>query len=126
MQPKLKEQPKEWVKFTVVMALLASVLSWLLYRPSFRTVLVLALLTVLIAAIRPRWFRRFYRGGMTVSFHVGQVMGRILLILLFLLVVTPMGLLLRLFGKDLLRLKRPAANSYWHEAKNANQFDRMF
>ena len=126
MQPRLKEQPKEWVKFTAVMAVLVSVLSWLLYRPVFPTVLILGLVTMLICVARPRWFRGFYRGGMTVSFHVGQFMGRILLTVLFLLVVTPMGLLLRLFGKDLLRLKRPEADSYWHPAKNANQFDRMF
>ena len=64
---------------------------------------------------------------MTVSFQIGQMMGRILLTALFLLVVTPMGLLLRLLGKDLLQLKRPAkAESYWRAAKTANQFDRMF
>jgi hypothetical protein len=63
---------------------------------------------------------------MTVSFHIGQVMGRILLTVLFVIVVTPMGLLLRLFGKDLLQLKRRPTTSYWRAAKNANQFDRMF
>lgn len=126
MQPKLKESPKEWLKFTAVMALLACVLSFLMYRRIFAVVLVLAMLVLVVCALRPRWFRGFYRGGMTVSFYVGQVMGRILLTGLFLLAVTPMGLMLRLFGKDLLRLKRTEANSYWRPAKNANEFDRMF
>lgn len=127
MQPKLKENPKEWLKFTGVMALLVSVLAFMLFRPFFPFVLGLAAITLAICAFRPRWFRGFYRGGMTVSFHIGQIMGRILLTLLFLLVVTPTGLLLRLFGKDLLQLKRnPAANSFWRPAKNSNQFDRMF
>ena len=127
MQLKLKENPREWLKFTAVMAVLVSVLSFLLYRPAFPIVLGLSILGLVICAARPRWFRGFYRGGMTVSFHIGQVMGRILLTLLFLLVVTPMGLLLRLFGKDLLQLKRPAgATTYWRPAKTSNQFDRMF
>jgi len=30
---------------------------------------------LLLALIQPRWFRGFYRGGMTVSFHIGQVIG---------------------------------------------------
>lgn len=126
MQPKLKENPREWLKFTAVMAVLASVLAFLLYRPIFLPVLALAVVALSICFMRPRWFRGFYRGGMTASFHIGQVMGRILLTVLFVLVVTPMGLLLRLFGKDLLRLKRTETQTYWHTAKNANQFDRMF
>jgi len=127
MQLKLKESPKEWLKFTAVMALLVNVLSFMAYPPTFPFALALAVLALVVCALRPRWFRGFYRAGMTVSFHVGQVMGRILLTLLFLLVVTPMGLLLRLLRKDLLQLKRPpSASTYWRPAKTSNQFDRMF
>jgi hypothetical protein len=127
MQLKLKENPKEWVKFTAVMALLVSVLAFFLYRRVFPFALGISLLALIVCALRPRWFRGFYRSGMTVSFHIGQVIGRVLLTIFFLVVVTPMGLLLRLLGKDLLHLKRPAgANTYWRQAKTANQFDRMF
>ena len=127
MRLKLKESPREWLKFTAVMALLVSVLSFLLYRRVFPIVLGVSLAALVVCALRPRWFRGFYRGGMTVSFHIGQVMGRILLTVFFLIVVTPMGLLLRLFGKDLLQLKRPVdANTYWRQAKTSDEFDRMF
>lgn len=38
----------------------------------------------------------------------------VLLAILFFLVIAPIGLLLRLFGRDVLRLRRdPAAASYW-------------
>jgi len=127
MQLKLKDNPKEWLKFTAVIGLLVSILAFILYGPVFPTVLAIAVFALIACAVRPRWFRGFYRGGMTVSFHIGQVMGKILLTILFLLVVTPMGLLLRLLGKDLLQLKRPpSASSYWRAAKTSNQFDRMF
>ena len=127
MRLKLKENPREWLKFTAVMALMVSVLSFVAYRRAFPFVVGCAVLALLICTARPRWFRGFYRAGMTVTFHIGQVIGRILLTVFFLAVVTPLGLLLRLFGKDLLQLKRPAgAASYWRPAKTANQFDRMF
>jgi hypothetical protein len=127
MQLKLKDNPKEWLKFTAVMALLVSVLSFVLHRPIFPIVLAMAVLALVACAVQPRWFRGFYRGGMTVSFHIGQVMGKILLTILFLLVVTPMGLLLRMMGKDLLQLKRPSSvSTYWRQAKTSPQFDRMF
>jgi len=130
---RLQEKPIEWIKFTAVIGVTVNLVAWLLWKrgvlpqPVPATTTVLALLAVVIASIRPSWFRGFYRGGMTVSFHIGQVIGKVLLTLFFFLIVTPMGLLLRLFGKDLLRLKKtPATQTYWHPAKNSREFDRMF
>ena len=133
MQLKLKENPREWQKFTAVIALLFAVLTWFAYRrawiPREAWLAVLAALigTVILSLLFPRLFRGFYRAGMTLSFHVGQVMGRIMLTLFFLLVLTPIGLLLRVMGKDLLQLRRdPAATTFWTPAKFSKQFDRMF
>lgn len=133
MQPKLKENPREWLKFTAVMAVAATALSALLWRrhllsgSAFAVLATALAVTVMICALRPRWFRGFYRAGMTASFHVGQVMGRILLSIVFLLIVTPLGLVLRLTGKDLLQLRQdPNATTYWRKAKTAGPIDRQF
>ncbi len=130
---RLKEKPIEWIKFTVVMGLAVNVVVWLLWRRGVFPAAApgvtggLALAAVVLSLLRPRWFRGFYRGGMTASFHIGQIIGKVLLTLLFFLVVTPLGLLLRLSGKDLLQLKKPGDNrTGWHPAKNNNEFDRMF
>ena len=133
MKLKLKEEPREWLKFTGVMALAGTLVTFVLLRKHVvsREVFIGMMsglaLALAICAARPRWFRGFYRAGMTASWHVGQVMGRLLLTVLFLLLVTPLGLLLRLLGKDLLELKRrPDAASYWHVAKKPGPLDRMF
>lgn len=133
MQPKLKENPREWQKFTAVMVFMVGVICVALHRRGMMHttamgVAVVALILVALASlIRPRSFRGFYRSGMTVSFHMGQVMGGILLSVFFLLVVTPLGLFLRLLGKDLLELKRdPTAKTYWRPARSNPNFDRMF
>jgi hypothetical protein len=133
MQLKLKENPREWQKFTVVLAVMGGVLSWLAYhRRWLPAESCFGILAVLVAAIVlsllfPRWFRPLYRGGMTVSFRIGQVMGAILLTLFFVVVLTPIALLLRLTGKDLLRLKRESgATTFWQPAKCSKEFDRMF
>jgi len=45
----------------------------------------------------------------------------------FWLVLTPMGLLLRLWGKDLLTLRRrTTSTTYWRSARISDQFDRQF
>jgi hypothetical protein len=130
---RLKEKPSEWIKFTAVMGLVANIILWMLWWQGLLRDAVpvattaLAILAVAIASLRPRWFRGFYRGGMTVSFHIGQVIGKLLLTVFFFLVVTPIGILLRLAGKDLLQIKRhPGQTTYWHSAKNNREFDRMF
>jgi hypothetical protein len=133
MRLKLKEEPKEWWKFTAVMALAAGLVVCLFFRRGVlgRDALAgvgLALLSILIAAaIQPRWFRGFYRAGMTASFHLGQAMGKALLTVCFLIVVTPLGVLLRLTGKDLLGLKRNSQRtSYWMRPRRPGPLDRQF
>ena len=130
---RLKEKPIEWIKFTAVIGLVVNIVLWLIWwRDGLpiiapMTTAVIALLAVFVAILRPYWFRGFYRGGMTVSFQIGQVIGKILLTLFFFIFVTPLGLLLRLLGKDLLLLKEmPDEKTYWHTAKKNREFDRMF
>jgi len=133
MSLKLKEDPKEWMKFTAALAVAAGALTVLLWKRQIvsRTVLTLVLLlasaALSIGLVRPKWFRRVYRVGMTVSFQIGQGVGKIVLVIFFWLVLTPIGLLLRLWGKDLLSIKRRTATStYWQPARSSDQFDRQF
>jgi ABC-type dipeptide/oligopeptide/nickel transport system permease component len=133
MKFRLEEQPGAWRKFTLTTALAVEVIGVLLWWRQLLPGRVLAGLLVgvalvtLLASVKPRWFRRFYRVGMTASFHVGQFMGQVMLTVLFFLVLTPLGWSLRLAGKDLLRLQRPkAAGSYWQPAKQDGRLDQMF
>lgn len=133
MKLRLKEEPKEWLKFTAALAVVAgAIVAMSRYRgwiPGPVAAALLGALAVLLACglARPRLVRPLYRAGMTVSFCVGQVVGRILLALIFISVLTPMGLALRLFGKDLLRLRRrPGSASYWRAARPGGPLDRQF
>ncbi|MSU19955.1 MAG: hypothetical protein EXS30_01000 [Pedosphaera sp.] len=132
MKPKLKENPREWQKFTAVVGAAIFLAGFVLQKRGVLpgrplAVLVVTAIPVVVCLIRPMWFRGFYRAGTTAGFHVGQVVGKILLIVLFLVVLTPMGWLLRFAGKDLLNRKRkPDARSYWRPSKNASHFDRQF
>ena len=79
------------------------------------------------AALRPRWFRGYYRFSAKLGFGLSQAVGRALLALLFFIVVTPLGLVLRMLGQDPLRLRRPASEeSYWSEVRRKSSLDRLF
>lgn len=133
MRLKLKENPREWQKFTAVTALLFGGIALML---RWRKVISIKVLIVVIAflgaglvacLILPGWFRGYYRTGRRISFAIGWVMGRALLSLFFLAVLTPFALIARISGKDLLKLKRNSnQTTYWQPAKVGEEFDREF
>ena len=58
---------------------------------------------------------------------LGKIVSPIILAVVFFGIVTPIGLLLRLFKKDVLNLKLNNKSSYWLKRdKDMNQMDRQF
>jgi len=58
---------------------------------------------------------------------LGQIISPIVMGIIFFLVVTPIAFIMRLLGKDVLRLKKKSDNSYWIKktglkSKMKNQF----
>jgi hypothetical protein len=72
------------------------------------------------AALRPRWFRGYYRFSSKLGFAISRMAGFAVLALLFFIVITPLGLVLRMMGKDPLRLRRPAARRVIGRKSGAN------
>jgi len=133
MKLDLKEEPKEWRKAAWMsalgLALLSSLLRWRRVLPVAAWGLVLCLLAALAvaAALRPRWFRAYYRFSARLGFAISRVAGWAVLALLFFIVITPLGLVLRMLGKDPLRLRRPAgAASYWTATPPKSSLERLF
>ena len=133
MKLRLKEQPKEWRKSTWLtalgLALLGSLLCWRRVLPVRYWVVILAALALVAVLVwfRPRWFRGYYRFSARAGFWSSQLVAKVILAVVFVLLVTPLGLLFRLTGKDALRLKRSSnCDTYWQTAKEAGPLDRLF
>lgn len=62
----------------------------------------------------PAGLKPIYRVWMTLALVLGWFVSRLLLSILYFLVLTPTGLMLKLFGKDLLDRKMGDRDSYWH------------
>jgi len=90
-------------------------------------VLVLVALTALCAWVQPRWFRGYYRFTTRLGFYTMQVLGRVVLSVFFILILTPFGCLLRLLGKDFLQLKSPRdQQTFWQPARRDGSLDSIF
>lgn len=60
--------------------------------------------------------RAIYVVLMCVSFPIGFVFSSVLLVVIYFLVFTPIGLLFRLIGRDTMgRRLEPSRTTYWHE-----------
>ena len=63
-------------------------------------------------------------------FKFGMLLARfispIIMALVFFCVVTPTGLIMKLFNKDLLRLKKKRIKSYWIERKTKSEMKNQF
>ncbi|MFM8365203.1 MAG: SxtJ family membrane protein [Verrucomicrobiota bacterium] len=72
--------------------------------------------------------RPFYLAWMGFVWVVSWILGTIALAAVFYLVVTPIGVVARLLGRDCLKLRRPAPGSLWETvpAPRKDGFDRTF
>ena len=81
---------------------------------------LLGLGTFSLSRINPLWIRPIYVGLMALAAPIGFVVSLTLVSAIFFLMVTPVGLIFRLMGKDSMnKSPDPSANSYWHHRPSA-------
>jgi len=125
--------PREWRKTTLLgligPVVITSILSYrgVVSRGFLASALVLIALVALRACARPRWFRGHYRFTIRLGFYATQFFGKVVLAVVFFVIRTPLGLILRRLGKDLLQLKSPEAKqTCWQPARSDGSLDRMY
>jgi len=133
MNIRYKEDPRAWRKNVLLslapLIVLTALLLWrqLISRQlGFASIIVLLVLGIL-AFLRPGWFRAYYRVSTWAGFWSSQWVARVLLACLFIAVFVPAGVVLRLFGKDPLKLKRlQNTSTYWRPVRPSGSLDRLF
>jgi ABC-type uncharacterized transport system permease subunit len=86
-----------------------------------------ALVGLSLAYIWPASLRIIYLGWMYAALPIGWVVSHLLLALIYYLMVTPIGLFMRLVGSNpLQRRLDPDADSYWLERKPKEEAKRYF
>ena len=82
-----------------------------------------------IAAFVPRLGRIAYLAVYLPTSIIGYVVSNVMLTLMFFLVITPLGIVMKLMGKDLLQQRRPDRRTQWtpvKETKNEDSYYRQF
>lgn len=85
------------------------------------------LVLALIGQIVPQWLKPLFVVLALISMPIGLVVGELLLLLLFLLVLTPIAMVFRLIGRDALSRKRPKdASTFWIDRKPVTNVRRYY
>lgn len=74
----------------------------------------LGVVVLVLTPVRPVSVR-LYRAWMTLGLLMSRVTSPVVLLIIFLLVITPIALLSRLFRRDPLRLRPQPDESYWED-----------
>ena len=114
---RLKTGPRDLRKFCLLVGgVLAAVgiLYLLRHKARYPWFLIPGVVLLAFGVVLPRVLKYVYIAWMTLTIMLGFVMARVILTLFFFLVITPLALVARLFGKEFLNLKldRQAA-TYW-------------
>ena len=122
----IKSDKRDLRQFGITLAVffVALALVFFLKHKSGQAYLLYACALFLLAGLfTPTLLKPIQKVWMTLALLMGWVMTRVILCLLFYFVVSPIALLLRFLGKDLLGIKKSIrADSYWlPRQKNINQ-----
>ncbi len=130
----IKETKKDLRKFGLtvgsVLVLIAVVLFYFEKSSSVYFAVIGAVL-ILTAVIYPKILKLLNKIWMGLAIILGFVMSRVIIAILFYLVLTPIGLLAKLFGKIFMDLKyNKSAESYWEKRsikeKKQLDYERQF
>ena len=90
-------------------------------RESYELIILLGVAFIGLGLVMPIILKPFYLVWMIFATILGWIMTRLILGLLFYIIVSPIGLISRLFGKRFLELKNSSINSSYWNYKNSHR-----
>jgi hypothetical protein len=115
-----------------VLPLFGLIVSAILYYRFQQTIAPLAIITTCAVAgciglVKPSLIRPLYVGWMYAAYPIGWLIGHILLAVVFFVVLTPIGLIMRLLGRDPLQREFETNKpTYWEPLEQPTDIGRYF
>ena len=89
--------------------------------------IIISTLFLILGITNSKILTHLKRGWIKLGEILGKVVAPIIMGFIYFIIITPIGILMRLFGKDLLNIKLNKNKSYWiKREKNINTMKRQF
>ncbi len=116
--------------FVFVFGLLATWQGWRGTQVWMLFWLGLAVITASVTLLRPVWLTPFNQAWMALGFLLGRIISPLVLGIMYMVLIVPVGLVMRIMGRDIMHLRRESKASYWHERTDgmmsAERFKNQF
>ena len=87
----------------------------------------LSIVFLLLGIVNSKILNPFKKGWIKLGELLGRIIAPVVMFVIFFLIVTPIGLLMRLLGKDIINLKfNKKIKSYWMPRKAIKSMKRQF
>jgi len=114
----IKSEKSDLRKFGITVGIILLIIAGLLFwegKESFQLFLTVGVVLCVVGIAIPIILKPIYWIWMIFATILGWIMTRVILSLLFFIILTPIGLISRLFGKQFLELKyNKNLNTYWN------------
>ncbi len=99
----------------LIFVLIALWMLWKNHTPTIRIIFIgFGIFLLISGLVYPRILRPVYQVWMCLALSIGGLISRLILTILFFFVMTPIGLMLKLFGKKMLDIKQKGEkDTYW-------------
>jgi len=88
---------------------------------------ILSIIFLAIAFLQPKILKPLNHSWIKLGEILGKIIAPLVMALVFFAILTPTSFLVRIFGKDLLRLKFSKKKTYWlKRSKNITTMDKQF
>lgn len=94
----------------------------------YQIILIIGTVFILSGVIIPKVLKPIYKIWMTLAIILGWIMTRVILTILYYLIITPIGVIARLFGKQFLDLSwKKSTVSFWNKrSESVNEMEKQF
>ena len=118
----IKSEKSDLRKFGITIGVILLIIAGFLFwkeKESFQILLTFGIIFCILGIVIPFILKPIYWVWMIFATILGWIMTRVILSLLFYIIVTPIGLISRLFGKQFVELRWDKSNnSYWNYRTN--------
>ena len=120
----IKSEKSDLRKFGITIGVILLIIAGFLFwkeKESFQILLTFGVTLCILGIVIPFILKPIYWVWMIFATILGWIMTRVILSLLFYIIVTPIGLIPRVFGKQFLELRwDKSKKSYWNFKTNEN------
>lgn len=113
MNIKLPENRKFGFLFSSIFFISSIFFQFKQYTNLFLIFLFLSLIILLISLIKPSLLFIFNKAWMKFGLFLGKIINPLIMGLIYFIILTPLAAILRLFGRDELKIKIKKIDTYW-------------